>query len=468
MFEYNNGSLMEEIKTTKKMSPYLIVLLSLVGIIFTGTLLLSLPISHINGNWGNFLDSLFVSTSATCVTGLTIYSNGLAGELTIFGQVIVLLMIQIGGLGFVTILTFIVSLFIRRLKFKDRLFLSQAINSTNIADVGKFAIRVIIIVLIAESLGFLLGLPVFLNIKEYSTGEALWKSLFTSVSAFNNAGFDVFGNMSLIKCAENPALYGLSDTLYYYLLFYLMFLIVLGGLSFVAIIDIFFSRKKPRQYRAFTKIVLLTTVSLIIFGTIVFLLADIPDGNMNFIHCMFQSVTCRTAGFASVNQDSLSVAGKTFSSLLMFIGGSPISTAGGIKTTTLFVIVLCFFCFLKGKKVVAFKREFSRLSILKAMSVVSLAIMILIVAYISIGSLEKGNAQATSENVIFEIFSAFGTTGLSANLTTTLCSGSRIILCLLMFFGRLGPITIFQIFEKRIDSEDEKHYKNIETNIIIG
>ncbi|MCQ2802184.1 MAG: hypothetical protein MJ225_00630 [Bacilli bacterium] len=459
---------MVEAKQTKKMSPYLIVLLSLVGIIFAGTFLLSLPVSHLDGEWGKFLDSLFISTSATCVTGLSVYTNGIAGELTIFGQVIMLLMIQIGGLGFITILTFVISLFIRRLKFKDRLFLSQAINSTNIADVGKFAIRVVIIVVIAETLGFLLGLPVFLNIKQYSTGEALWKCLFTSVSAFNNAGFDVFGNMSLIKCAENPALFGLSDTLYYYLLFYIMFLIILGGLSFVAIIDIFFSHKKVRQYSAFTKIVLVTTATLIVLGTVIFLLTDATKGNMNFIHCMFQSVTCRTAGFCSVDQDTLSVAGKTFSSILMFIGGSPISTAGGIKTSTIFMIVLCFFCFLKGKKVVAFKREFSRTSILKAMSVVFLALIILLVSFSIIGSLEEGNPQASAENIFFEIFSAFGTTGLSANLTTTLTNGSRIILCLLMFFGRLGPITIFQIFEKHIDNEDEKHYKNIETNIIVG
>lgn len=460
---------MDEIKKQKrKMSPYLIVLLSLVGIIFAGTILLSLPVSHLDGNWGNFLDSLFVSTSATCVTGLNVYTKGLAGELTVFGQVVVLLMIQIGGLGFITILTFVVSLFVKRLKFKDRLFLSQAINSTTIADVGKFAIRVVIIVAIAESLGFLLGLPVFLNIKEYSTSQALWRCLFISVSAFNNAGFDLFGNMSLIKCAENPALYGLSDSLYYYLLFYLMFLIILGGLSFVAIIDIFFSHKKPRQYRAFTKIVLCMAGALIALGTMVFCLTDVANGNMNFVDCMFQSVTCRTAGFASVDQASLSVAGKSFSAILMLIGGSPISTAGGIKTTTIFMVVLCFFCFLKGKKVTAFNREFSRSSILKAMSVLFLALIIFVIAFMCIGSFEQGNPQATTENVLFELFSAFGTTGLSANLTTSLTTGSRLIICLLMFFGRLGPITIFQIFENRIDEEEQKHYKNIETDIIIG
>lgn len=461
---------MEKAQKKTTVSPYLIVLLSLVGLILLGSFLLTLPFAHLDGQWGKYLDSLFVSTSSTCVTGLHTYTNGLAGELTIFGQVVVLLMIQIGGLGFITILTFIISVFIRRLKFRDRLFLSQAINSTTVADVGKFAKRVVIIVLIAESLGFLLGLPVFLNIPEYTIGEALWKSLFTSVSAFNNAGFDLFGAFSLIRSPDNPIIYNMSEGLYIYMLIYIMLLIVIGGLSFFVIIDICFSHKKIRQYAAFTKIVLLTTSILLVGGTCIFLLTETTRTGLSFINCLFQSVTTRTAGFASFDQDSLTTAGKTVSCLLMFIGGSPLSTAGGIKTTTIFIIALSFIRFLQGRHVTAFKREYSRLSILKSMSLVFLSIFIIFISYICVSAFEIGNdaPTCTTENLFFEVFSAFGTVGLTANLTCSLSVGSQIVLILLMFFGRLGPITIFQIFEKNMEKEEDLHYKNIETDLLVG
>lgn len=457
-----------ENKRGKGLSPYLIVLLSLVGVIITGSFLLTLPFAHQDGQWGKYIDSLFVATSATCVTGLSTYVKGIGNELTGFGQAIMLIMIQIGGLGFVTILTFIITIFIRRLKFKDRYFLSQAINSITVADVGKFARRVIGIVVVAELLGFALGIPVFLKMPNMSVGEALWKAFFTSVSAFNNAGFDLFGSTSLIQGVGNVYIDSLSDGMYVYLLIYLMLLIIVGGLSFVVIIEMVILHKKPKQYSAFTKIVLSTTAILIVFGLVSFLLTETTRNGTEFIHCLFQSVTTRTAGFASVDQNSLTSAGKTISMLLMFIGGSPISTAGGIKTTTLFIIVLSFVRFLRGRSITAFHREFSRLSILKAMTLVFLSLGLIVVSYLIIESLETNNSIATTENIFFEIFSAFGTTGLSANLTTTLSVGSKIIVCILMFFGRLGPITIFQIFEKNMEKEEDKHYKHIETDVLVG
>ena len=154
--------------------------------------------------------------------------------------------------------------------------------------------------------------------------------------------------------------------------------------------------------------------------------------------------------------------------MLMLIGGSPASTAGGIKTTTIFMIALSFICFIRGKNIVAFNRQYSRLSIIKAMSVVFVSLTIVLASYIVVVSLEHGNEQANSQNTIFEVFSAFGTVGLTANLTTTLSVGSRIIICILMFFGRLGPIYMFQIFQQNMDREESKHFKHIETDVIIG
>lgn len=414
------------------------------------------------------MDSLFIATSATCVTGLSTYANGLGGELTLFGQAVVMVMIQIGGLGFITIFTFFISLFQKKLQFKDRLFLSQAVNSNTIAGVSKFVKRVIFIVLITETLGFLLGLPVFLNVESYSTGEALWASAFTSISAFNNAGFDIFGAYSLIRIAENPIIYNLPTWAYYYLCSYIMMLIILGGISFITIIDLVILRKKPKQWNSFVKIVLMTTGILLVSGFVIFTFTDVISGNINTFEAAFQSVTLRTAGFANFDENNLSLAGKVISCLFMFIGGSPISTAGGIKTTTVFIIILCLVRFLQGKSITAFKREYTRTSILKAMSLVFLSLLTIVVGFILVASFEQGKPLATSENIIFEVFSAFGTVGLSAGLTPALEVGSKITIIILMFFGRLGPITLFQIFQNDLDNEENIHFKRVEADVIIG
>ena len=452
----------------KNTSPYLLVILSFIGVILFGSVLLTLPFAHKDGQWGQYMDSLFIATSATCVTGLSTYANGLGGELTLFGQAVVMVMIQIGGLGFITIFTFFISLFQKKLQFKDRLFLSQAVNSNTIAGVSKFVKRVIFIVLITETLGFLLGLPVFLNVESYSTGEALWASAFTSISAFNNAGFDIFGAYSLIRIAENPIIYNLPTWAYYYLCSYIMMLIILGGISFITIIDLVILRKKPKQWNSFVKIVLMTTGILLVSGFVIFTFTDVISGNINTFEAAFQSVTLRTAGFANFDQNSLSVAGKSISCLFMFIGGSPISTAGGIKTTTVFIIILCLVRFLQGKSITAFKREYTRTSILKAMSLVFLSLLTIVVGFILVASFEQGKPLATSENIIFEVFSAFGTVGLSAGLTPALEVGSKITIIILMFFGRLGPITLFQIFQNDLDNEENIHFKRVEADVIIG
>lgn len=452
---------------SKQVSPYLLVILSFVGVILLGSFLLSLPFAHRDGQWGNYMDALFHATSATCVTGLSTYSLGIGGELTFFGQIVMLVMIQIGGLGFITILTFFVSLIQKKIQFKDRYMLAQAVNSTSIADVGKFVRRVIIIVVTAETLGFALGLPVFLNVPGYTVSKAIWASVFTSISAFNNAGFDIFGGTSLIQ-GMGTIVDTMPQWAYYYMQGYIMILIVMGGLSFLTIIEVTFQRKKAKQLSSFTRITLLMTGSLIIFGFGILMLTDGISGNITPYQALFQSVTTRTAGFASFDQSTLSPAGKTISCVLMFIGGSPISTAGGIKTTTIFVLILCFIRFLQGRKISAFKREFTNSSIIKTMTLVFLSVVVLLVGYICIASFERGNNAATTDAVLYETFSAFGTVGLSENLTTTLSLGSKIVICILMFFGRLGPITLFQIFQKNIDNEKNTHYREIPTDVIIG
>ena len=457
-------------KKAKSVSPYLLVLLSFVGVILLGALLLCMPFSRQANNWGSFIDALFTATSATCVTGLCTYVNGIGQELTFFGQLIVLVMIQIGGLGFITILTFFISLFIKKLQFKDRLFLSQAVNSNSVSQVGAFVRRVVAIVVISELVGFLLGLPVFLNVPGLSIGDAIWNSIFMSISAFNNAGFDIMGGTSLIRGAGNSIIDNMPLWAYYYMQSYLMILIILGGISFITIIDVIVLRKRANQLNAFVKIVLLTTGILLVVGFVAFILTDVTKGNISVFNALFQSVTCRTAGFATFNENDLSIAGKTISCVLMFIGGSPISTAGGIKTTTVFMLVLSLIKFLQGKQIVAFTRQYSRISILKAMVLVLLSIFTIVVAFILVKSFEEYRKDPfdSTENIFFEVFSAFGTTGLSTGITPTLSIGSKIVLSIVMFFGRLGPITLFQVFQSNMDKEENTHFKYVEADLIVG
>jgi len=467
---------LNEAKPRKKlwqMNPYVLVILSFVVVIFIGSILLVMPFSQTSGKWGNYMDALFSAVSATCVTGLCTYADGIGQHLTFFGQLVMLIMIQIGGLGFVTVLTFFITLFRSKLQFRDRYLISQMVGSTNFADVVKFVRKLILISFIVETLGTLIGLPVFFTMFPNKPGTAIWNSLFTSVSAFNNAGFDLFGGTSLVRDMGNALIDGFPKWAYYYLCTYIMVLIVVGGISFLVIIDIF-GFKKHRQWRAFTKIVLVTTATLLLFGWLVFSLTEClrPTG-MTVFESLFQSVTLRTAGFATYNQDNVSLIGKAFGCLLMFIGGSPLSTAGGIKTTTAFMIFLAMFSYFRGKQVIAFKRTYSSNMIVKAMSLVFLGIILVLAAFLAMSGFETGRLQGTINTekttaIVYEVFSAFGTVGVTTGITPYISVGSKITLCFLMFFGRLGPMTFLQIFQANIDKKQDLHYEYVEEDFLIG
>ena len=449
--------------------------MSFVVIIFVGAVLLMMPFSRTANNFGDFLDSLFLATSATCVTGLNSFKQGIGGttgELTFAGQLILMLLIQIGGLGFVTLLTFFITLFYRKLQFKDRLLLSVMVNSEEAAEVVSFVRKIILISFSFELFGFLLGLPVFLSSCK-NVPEALWYSLFHSVSAYNNAGFDLFGNSSLLRgIGGSDFINNMPTWAYYYMCSYIMFLIVAGGISFVVIIDVF-TKRKFKQFRVFTKISLLMTVVLLLLGFVVFFASE---GFKSPFDALFQSVTCRTAGFATTNQDNLSVLGKSFSCFLMFFGGNPLGTAGGVKTTTLYIIVLAMVCYLTGRKVTSFHRRYPNEVIVKAMSLVLLAVGAIFFSFILIYVFEKNNSAITalglnsniSSALIFEVFSAFGTVGVSTGITPHLTVGSKIVICILMFIGRLGPITFFQLLGSKMRFDDKSKYHYVEEDFLIG
>ena len=226
-----------------------------------------------------------------------------------------------------------------------------------------------------------------------------------------------------------------------------------------------------------TKIVLLTTATLLVGGALFFIIFECFKGedSMSVLDAIFQSVTCRTAGFATYDQADLTVASRIASCFLMFIGGSPLSTAGGIKTTTFFMVVLAIFSYVTGREVHAFKRKYSVNMVVKAMALIAVSITVIAVCYVGINAIESANTafyQAEgldrASSLFFETMSAFGTVGLTAGLTPYLSVGSKIVLVFLMFFGRLGPITLFQVFQDKIDNQETEHFKRVETDVIIG
>ena len=454
----------------KTINPYLLVILSFLVIILVGAILLMMPFCRTAHNFGSFIDCLFLATSATCVTGLNSFAQGIGDELTFWGQLIVMLMIQVGGLGFITLLTFFITLFSRKLQFKDRLLISMMVNSEDAAEVVIFVRKIILISASFETIGFLLGLPVFLQYCD-NVPEGLWYSLFTSISAYNNAGFDLFGACSLIRGAGSAFIDSLPNWAYYYMCSYIMLLIVSGGISFLVVMDIF-AKRKFKQFRVFTKISLMMTGILLAVGFIVFFMSE---GFKAPFDALFQSVTCRTAGFATVNQDGLSVLGKAFSCFLMFFGGNPLGTAGGVKTTTLYIIVLAMVCYLTGRKVTSFHRRYSNGVIVKAMSLVILAVTTVFISFTLIfvfeGNLDVtaiGLKSAKPSVLLYEVFSAFGTVGVSTGVTPYLSLGSKIVICVLMFIGRLGPITFFQLLGSKMRLDDQSKYHYVEEDFLIG
>lgn len=465
-----------------RISPYFLVMLSFLICMLLGGLLLTLPISHYDPDyvmsWDSYVESLYMATSAVCVTGFDLYPHGLVNTITLFGQVVEAVLMQIGGLGFLTVLFFFVTIFRRKLAFKDRYFLAQAINTTDISHVVKFLRKLILVTLIIETIGFLVGIPVFYTIypNKEDTWRVYWGSAFLAISSFNNAGLDLFGTTSFIR-EGNDLLSAMPNWAYFYMLSYSMILIVLGGISYLVIFEVFSFKKKPRQWSAYTKICLLMAAILIVVGALLVFLTErviYEDKNMDPFHALFLSITCRTAGFATYDPYALSTGGRIVTCLLMFIGGSPLGTASGIKTTTLFIIILAIYSYIRGRKVQAFNRYFSQSLVVKSMAVMLISMFIVLFGYLAICEFESNNPNCTGETAIYETISAFSTTGFTTGLTVSkdvggLTVGSKITCVVLMYLGRLGPMTMFSIFSKNMHIEDDKHHlKYIEEDILIG
>ena len=426
----------------RHLRPGTVLVIGFLSIIIIGSLLLYLPLSRKEGA-GTFLDCLFVSVSSVCVTGLT--TVDIANTFTVFGRVVLAVLIQLGGLGFASFALFIIALLGRNISFSSISLAKEAMNF----DSGKGIIGMVFTVLRYAFCIELVG-AVMLFFPYYRMTGSIIRSigmgLFHSVSAFNNAGFDLNGDFSSLSVFHGNVYVNIVVAL----------LILLGGMGFIVMKDIIHQRKWGK-FSFHTKIVLFMTFVLVSIGTL-FIMA----GGTSPLDAFFHAVSARTAGFSTIPMESLSNSSSLVMIFLMFIGANPGSTGGGVKTTTVFVIFIAMASVVTGKKPDAFKRRIPQDSITKALTVFVMAIIVILIATFSIMLIE-GDKYSTLD-VLFEVVSAAATVGLSRSLTPLLSIGSQMIIMAVMFLGRLGPLTIVTMFTKM----RQEHLEHIEENVLIG
>ncbi len=412
------------------LSPARFLTIGYLIVISIGACLLSLPVTTVDGMGLNFIDAIFTATSATAVTGLIVVNT--ATELTIFGQSVILILIQIGGFGFMTTSTLFALLLGRRISFKKRIIIREELNHFNLAGIIELAKYVIGLTLTVELIGALL---LFFKLQSiYSPAKAIFFAIFHSVSAFCNAGFDLFGN----------SLEGFVGS--YYLNIIITTLFVIGGIGFSVIAD-GYKKRNFNKLSLNSKLVLLITFILIIVGTAgIFILefynSDTLGGlslKEKFIAAYFQGLTPRTAGFNTVPIGKLTQGSLFLIIILMFIGASPGSTGGGLKTTTIGVLLISTYSLIIGKEnAVIFNRRLSQRTVYKALAVTIVSLLVIILATLLL-TISEGFSFI---EVFFETVSAFGTVGLSTGITASLSNFGRLLITIIMFTGRVGPLTL--------------------------
>ncbi|NCC67873.1 MAG: Trk family potassium uptake protein [Clostridia bacterium] len=416
-----------------------IIMLSFLCIILFGTVVLCLPISSKSGEWTSFVDAMFTATSATCVTGLVVFDTYLYWSG--FGQLIILLLIQIGGLGLMTCIAMIALLLHKKITLGERRLLMQSAGSMQISGIVKLIKRIILCTAICEGLGIIVLSFVFCP--KFGFGSGLWCAIFTSISAFCNAGFDLMGryrpfsSFAGSEFAMNPIVNIM-----------VIFLIVTGGIGFIVWRDIFHHKTHFRDYDLHSKIVLVTTAVLILGGTVLYFIFEYGytlSGlrfDKKILASLFQSVTPRTAGFNTVDTGAMSDSGSLLTMILMLIGGSPGSTAGGIKTTTFFILVLgALTSARRYGSITVFKRKLGDQVVVQASAILILFTTCVAIATMIISAIEPFGLK----EILFECISAINTVGLTLGITPQLSSASQIILMILMYTGRIGGLSLMLI-----------------------
>lgn len=437
-------------KDRKPMPTTRIIMIGFLVTIAIGTVLLTLPCMAADGKMTEPIDALFTATTSVCVTGLVTVST--CSHWSILGQGVILLLVQIGGLGVVTFTTLILIIMRKRISLSDRVLIQDAYNLDSVHGVVKLTIKILKGTFLVEGIAAVLYSFVF--IPEFGVLPGIWKSIFNAVSAFCNAGMDILGETSLQKYQGNVLVN-----------FVTMALIILGGIGFPVwwnIIDLHKTRKEKysswkeaaHHLTLHTKIVLSMTAILFLAGTIIVLAFEYNNpetlGKMPWYEkvmaAMFQSVTLRTAGFFTVPQECLRSATAFAGMLFMVIGGSPSGTAGGVKTTTIAILVLAVISIVKGRKnTEVFSRKISTVLVKKALSVLALSTSVMFLGVIFMCL----TTQADFLDILYETISAIGTVGLSRALTANLNVYGKTVIIVLMYAGRVGPISLALFFNSK-------------------
>lgn len=444
-------------KNLLKLKPYTQILLSFAIIILIGAFLLMLPISNAKGTTQNFLDALFTATSAACVTGLVV--NDINTTYTMFGKLVILILIQLGGLGILTFSSMLLMLISNRMGYYTKKIVSEDINFSMVTEVPIYLKKVSMVVFGIEFVGAFLLLFQFIRL--YPLPKAIFYSIFHSISAFCNAGFSLFNN-SLEDFSSNIIVN-----------IVIISLILLGGIGFAAILDIYNVKKKVRRHLTIsTRLGIIISIILIIVGAVPFFVIEYTNVETiaNFgifkkiLVSMFQSITTRTAGFNTVNLTNLRIPTVILFLFLMFVGASPGSTGGGIKTTTMGIMLIGVWCSITGRQDIEYrKRKISWNTFNKAVAIIVASIMYIFVALFIISIFETDKDFI---KLLFELVSAFGTVGLSMGITADLSIVSKLIIILTMFIGRIGPLTIMLALSKKKIKTGK--YKYPDENVLIG
>lgn len=411
-------------------SPARILVGGFVLLILSGAVLLNLPVMVQHDQKIDFLTALFTSTSAVCVTGLAVVDTGT--HWTIWGQIVILILIQVGGLGFMTMAALFALLLGHRISFRQRLIIQQAMNQNNVSGIVRL-VKYVLVFTFSIELVFTLLLAIRWA-AELGWLKSFWYGLFFSVSAFNNAGFDLFGNARLTGYVEDVTINLCITTL-----------IIIGGIGISVVVDLLQHRKNFRYTSLHTKMALSVTAVLLIAGTLVIFLLEMNNSLKSLslggkmLASYFQAVTPRSAGYVTLDTGALLSATQFFIIILMFIGASPGSTGGGVRTTTIGALVVAAWSMAKGKvNAEAFRRQIGQEQVYRAMIIVLLAIFFVAVVALVLSITEQASFLA----ILFEATSAFTTTGLSMSLTSELTVPGRILIIITMFLGRIGPLTV--------------------------
>lgn len=436
-----------------ELNPPRVLALGFASLIIIGGMLLNLPYATQNGDSIGFINALFTAASSVCVTGLVVVNT--AEYWSLFGQIVIIILIQIGGLGVMTMATAGALVIGKKITLKERLIIKEQLNQTTMSGLVKLTIYVLISTFAIEAVGAIL--LSFRFIPDYGLAGGIWQSVFHSISAFCNAGFDITGS-SISPYVDDLLVNGVISAL-----------IILGGLGFAVFLDIF-KFKSFKRLKIHTKLVLTITLFLILLGTIGFMITEYTNpntiGNVSMpskiISSFFQSVVTRTAGFNSVNIGGLRDTTVFFFIILMFIGGSPGSTAGGIKTTTFGILILTTISVIKGNRdVTVFKRRINEDAINRSLAIVTVGVTWIII----VATILTMTETSTFLDLLFETTSAFATVGLSRGITPDLSNIGKIIIAITMYAGRLGVLNMAFAFAQK---NQACKYRYTEGKIMVG